>query len=345
VNEQALSAVLRRTAAHLVPQREAVVESWAGAVAGISPGPPSELRSYCSRTVDALLGHLARGDLAGLLAAEAAAAGEAARAGASLLPLALAIRVLDRCCLPHLAAACPDRESLAESLLALDELGDRRLEVLLRAQEEESARRLIDAEEQAARARERARELALANDALRRADAQSRHRAEQITLLHSVAHRLAGVLDPESLLQVAAETIQARLNHPYVAVVIVDDDGALVGRWAGRRGIDRREAGRTQGPPRGIIGRALRKRAPQVVGDVGADPDYHPDVPGTRSEMAIPLLDAGSAVGALDFQSDRPDAFDLDAVAAGEILSEFLVVALRNARRFAAGKGAGGGEG
>ena len=107
-----------------------------------------------------------------------------------------------------------------------------------------------------------------------------------------------------------------------------------VGRWAGRSGVGRRSAGRTQGPAGGIIGRALRKRAPQVVGDVTQDADYHPDVQGTRSEMVIPLLDTGDCLGVIDFQSDKPNAFDLDAVAVGETLAEFLVVALANARMF-----------
>ena len=84
-----------------------------------------------------------------------------------------------------------------------------------------------------------------------------------------------------------------------------------------------------------VVTTAVRKRAPQVVNNVAGDPDYVPDVAGTRSEMAIPLLDSGIALGALDFQSDQADAFDLDAVAAAEILAEFLVVALGNARRFA----------
>ena len=48
------------------------------------------------------------------------------------------------------------------------------------------------------------------------------------------------------------------------------------------------------------------------------DPDYHPDVPGTRSEMVVPLLEGGAAVGAIDFQSERAGAFDLDDVAAAE---------------------------
>jgi GAF domain-containing protein len=177
-----------------------------------------------------------------------------------------------------------------------------------------------------------------ANEALRRAEAESRHRAEQIGLLSSVAHRIAAIREPEELMQQAADQIRARMNHTYVAVVVVDEGGSLVGRWAGRAGLGRTSAGRAQGPPGGVIGRALRLRAPQVVGDVARDPDYHPDVPGTRSEMAIPLLEGADAVGALDFQSEQPFAFALDDVAAGETLAEFLVIALRNTRLYEAAR-------
>ena len=286
------------------------------------------------RSLDSLLERMAKGDVEGLLAEEGRAAVEAARAGRSLYLPALAIRFFDRCCLPHLLSACADRESLAECLLALDELGDRRLEALLQAQEDESGRRLIEAQEQAARAGERAREVSRANEALRRSERQSQHRAEQLGLLAAVAHRIAPVLDPERLMQEAAEAIQARLHYTYVAVVVLDDEGVLVGRWAGRPGVGRRSGGRAQGPPGGVIGRAIRQRSPQVVADVSRDPDYHADVAGTRSEMVIPLLEAGVVIGALDFQSQETSAFDLDHVAAGEVLAEFLVVALRNARLF-----------
>ncbi len=58
-------------------------------------------------------------------------------------------------------------------------------------------------------------------------------------------------------------------------------------------------------------------------------------MPGTRSEMVIPLLEGGEVVGALDFQSEHGRARStLDDVAAGETLAEFLVVALRNARLY-----------
>lgn len=205
--------------------------------------------------------------------------------------------------------------------------------------DDEAARRLVEAQEQAARAHERARELQQANDALKRSEAQSQHRAEQVALLAGVMRRVAGILDPERLMQEAADTIRTAMNHSFVAVVVLDDDGVLVGRWAGREGIARRASGRTQGPLRGLIGRALRKRAPQVVPDVSRDPDYHPDVAGTRSEMVVPLIDDGEPLGAIDFQSPKPDAFDLDDVVAGEAVAEFLVVALRNARLVAQMRG------
>jgi GAF domain-containing protein len=323
---------LQRTAALLEGHREPLLAAWIAATADLAGQPAAELRSEIEAMFDALLPRLAAGDAQGFLAEEEAAAQEAAHAGESLTPKALAIRAFDRVCLPYLAQGIADRDALAESLVALDELGGRRLEILLRAQEDESTRRLLEAEEQAAHTRERARELQQANEALRRSEARSERRAEQVALLGTVMRQVAGLLDAEALLQEAAQVIHTRMRWAFVAVVVLDNEGVLVGRWAGRPGLDRRSAGRTQGPVRGVIGRALRKSAPQVVGDVASDPDYHQDVPGVRSEMVVPLIDAGAPVGVIDVQSDEKDAFDLDDVAAAESIAEFLVIALRNAR-------------
>jgi len=326
--------LLRDAAMRLVPHSEALIQDWTRALLEISPAPPEEVQSHCRRTLRPMLDRLANGDAAGLLQDEAETAAEAIRMGVSLLPLALAVRAFDRSAVPVLAEASRSREELTRTLAAVRELGSLRLEALLRAQEEEAARRLVESQDQAARAMEQARDLARANDDLRRSEKESRRRAEQVELLGSVFRSIAGILEPERLMQAAAETIQSRMSHNYVAVVVLDHEGIVVGRWAGRPGVGRRSAGRAQGPAGGIIGRALRKKAPQVVDDVAQDPDYHADVPGTRSEMVIPLLEEGEAVGAVDFQSAFPSAFALDDVAVGETLADYLVVALRTAREF-----------
>ena len=328
-----LAQALQRAAERLLPHREKLVLDLARDLAASDPDP--EVRSFCERGVDSLLGRLSKGEAEELVRDEAGEAVAAAASGASFQEPVRALRALERCCALALVAACPDADELRESLAAVAELGGRRMEGLLRAHEQEAARRIAEAQDQAARAGEKLAEVQRANDGLRRSAAQSQHRAEQIGMLSSVVHRIAPLLDSDRLLQEAADTIQSRMSHTYVAVVVLDNEGVVVGRWAGRRGVDRQGAGRTQGPAGGVIGRALRKRAPQVVPDVAADPDYHADVEGTRSEMAVPILDGGEVVGAIDFQSDLPAAFDLDDVAVAETLAEFLVVALRNARLFA----------
>jgi putative methionine-R-sulfoxide reductase with GAF domain len=330
-----LAVAAQKVARWLDGRRDALVDGWVRELADIDPPVARDLRAWCTDGVATLLGRFSRGELEELLADEARQAGEAARAGRSFQPLVLAMAAFQRATVPALVEACADRGDLAEALVAVHEVTERRLEVLLRAQEHELTRRVTEAEEHAARTAERARELARINDELRRSEARSQHRAEQVGLLGNVAHRIAGILDPERLMQEAAEAIQSRMNYTYVAVVVLDDEGVLVGRWAGRQGVGRRSSGRAQGPAGGVIGRALRKRAPQVVGDVSRDSDYHADVPGTHSEMVIPLLENGEAIGAIDFQAERAMAFDLDDVAVGETIAEFLVVALRNARLYA----------
>ncbi len=328
---------LRRVFEALQPFRPALLESAARLAAAAAPGREGEAEALARASLDRLFDHARDDDLEALVAQEAEAATRAAQEGRTTQLQRLAIQALSRAALPFLIQAHASRDELAEALLALDELSGRRLTALLAAQETELARRLAEAEDQAARAEERAVELSRANDGLRRSESRSQHRAEQIALLSSVVHRIAGILDPERLMEETARMIQARMGHSYVAVVVLDDEGVLVGRWAGKGGVSRRSAGRAQGPPAGLIGRALRKRAPQVVPDVHRDPDFHRDVPGTLSEMVVPLIELGEAIGALDFQSELPANFDLDDVVSAEVLAEFLVAAFRNARLHASG--------
>jgi L-methionine (R)-S-oxide reductase len=61
----------------------------------------------------------------------------------------------------------------------------------------------------------------------------------------------------------------------------------------------------------GLCGASVTARTTVVVGDVTQDPRYLTTLGTTRSEIVVPVLDAGSGrvVGLLDVESDLLDAF------------------------------------
>jgi GAF domain-containing protein len=72
----------------------------------------------------------------------------------------------------------------------------------------------------------------------------------------------------------------------------------------------------------GICGSAAAEKATIIVDDVNADPRYLACSIETQSEIVVPILHAGSVLGEIDIDSDRPAAFTaadrtlLEAVAA-----------------------------
>jgi GAF domain-containing protein len=64
----------------------------------------------------------------------------------------------------------------------------------------------------------------------------------------------------------------------------------------------------------GIVGYVSQSGRPRIALDTGADAVFfnNPDLPETRSEMALPLKVGSRTIGVLDIQSTQPAAFDND---------------------------------
>ncbi len=86
----------------------------------------------------------------------------------------------------------------------------------------------------------------------------------------------------------------------------------------------------------GVIGRAFREKATQLVDDVTQDPDYRPWAAFTKSEVAIPILSGDEVVAILDIEADVVRAFDQGQVITLETLADGLGIILRNAELFKA---------
>jgi GAF domain-containing protein len=84
----------------------------------------------------------------------------------------------------------------------------------------------------------------------------------------------------------------------------------------------------------GIVGYVAAQKKPRIALDVGADAIFfnNPDLPLTRSEVALPLLVRNKILGVLDIQSDRPQAFNMDDIDVLQTLSDQIAIAIENAR-------------
>lgn len=86
----------------------------------------------------------------------------------------------------------------------------------------------------------------------------------------------------------------------------------------------------------GIVGYVAKTGKPRIALDVGSDAVYfnNPDLPETRSEMALPLTIAGTIIGALDVQSTESNAFTEEDVEVLSTLAEQVSIAIQNARLY-----------
>ena len=84
----------------------------------------------------------------------------------------------------------------------------------------------------------------------------------------------------------------------------------------------------------GVVGRAVRNGAPEVVNDVSADPDYVGTVLETRAELVVPLRVGDKVIGAINLESPNLGGFSEDDVQLASRLAERAVVPIQNAQLY-----------
>ncbi|MBK8783982.1 MAG: GAF domain-containing protein [Anaerolineales bacterium] len=86
----------------------------------------------------------------------------------------------------------------------------------------------------------------------------------------------------------------------------------------------------------GIVGFTISSTQPRIALDTGADAVYfnNPDLPETRSEMALPLKNESGVIGALDVQSTERNAFSNEDIEVLSTLANQVGLAIENAQIF-----------
>jgi GAF domain-containing protein len=168
---------------------------------------------------------------------------------------------------------------------------------------------------------------------------QLQKRASQFETIAQLARTINTIQDPETLLRKITELVSVSFGFYHVGLFLQDESRqyavlSATNSEGGQKMLARKHrlgVGQT-----GIVGYVTATGNPRIALDTGADAVFfdNPDLPDTRSEMALPLRVGTTIVGALDVQSTEPNAFSEDDVEVLSILADVVSVAIENARLF-----------
>jgi signal transduction histidine kinase len=149
------------------------------------------------------------------------------------------------------------------------------------------------------------------------------------------------MLDPDRLLQTIVDLTKERFNVYHVHIYLADDSWQTLLLAAGAGEVGRKMVAQEHtigmDAERSLVARSSRERHAVIVNDVRSEPDFlpNPDLPETRSEMAVPMIVGDKVLGVFDVQSDRVNGFSTEDASIYTTLASQVAVALQNARLYA----------
>lgn len=161
----------------------------------------------------------------------------------------------------------------------------------------------------------------------------------QLQTIAQVSQSITGIQDLDELMSTVTELISIGFDVYHTGIFLIDErsENAVLraaNSVGGKKMLARGH--RLEVGTQGIVGFVTARGQARVALDVGNDAVYfdNPDLPETRSEMALPLTVSGYTFGALDLQSTRPEAFGDEDVETLSILASQVAIAIQNARSF-----------
>jgi GAF domain-containing protein len=161
----------------------------------------------------------------------------------------------------------------------------------------------------------------------------------QINTAVDVIHAIGELRDPNALLSQVVELIRERFDLYYVGAFLLDDQNEYAVLRAGTGDAGRAMLAihhRLAVGGASMIGWSIAQKRARIALDTGLEAVRfnNPYLPNTRSELAIPIVSRGTALGALTIQSVQSNAFNEQDISVFTAIAESLGVALENANLF-----------
>lgn len=164
-------------------------------------------------------------------------------------------------------------------------------------------------------------------------------RLTQLRTVALVAQQAVALRDLADLLDQSTEAISEKFGFYHVGIFLIDANGEYAVLQAanslgGQRMLERNH--RLKVGELGIVGFVAARGQARIALDVGQDAVFfnNPDLPETRSEIALPLRSGSRIIGVLDVQSQTPSAFDENDAVTLQIMADSLAIAIENSRLF-----------
>ncbi|MBN8579191.1 MAG: GAF domain-containing protein [Anaerolineae bacterium] len=169
----------------------------------------------------------------------------------------------------------------------------------------------------------------------------------QLDTAVQLARATNGILDPRELTQKIVDLVQERFHLYYVGLFLVDQVQRLnsaPGEYAILRAatgeVGKQLLSQTYKIKIGrdsMVGQCVATGEPRIVQQNIELEDKrlaNPLLPGTRAEMALPLISRQETIGALNIQSTVEAAFTEQDISVFEVLASLLATAIQNAFLF-----------
>jgi GAF domain-containing protein len=162
-------------------------------------------------------------------------------------------------------------------------------------------------------------------------------KTDQLRATSYIARKTAEVQDLATLLNRVAKLVTDQFGFYHTGIFLINEtEDHVMLQAASSEGGERMIArGHSLSiGTQGIVGYVAAQKKPRIALDVGEDAVFfnNPDLPMTRSEVALPLLVRNKVLGVLDIQSDKPQAFRTEDIDVLQTLSDQIAVAIENAR-------------
>ncbi|MFO3796713.1 MAG: GAF domain-containing protein [Anaerolineales bacterium] len=168
--------------------------------------------------------------------------------------------------------------------------------------------------------------------------AELKRRTIQLTAAIQVVRQSTLERDISYLVQRAVTLISKHFGYYHVGLFLLDETGryAVLQAASSEEGQPLVERGhRLEVGKQGVVGLAIAKKSAHIAQDVDLDEAFRtPELSRTRSEIALPLMVRGEIIGALDIQSEEPEAFRTDDIETLQSMADSIAMALENARLF-----------